>query len=182
MKKVLYITGNQKKLDNAKAFLAAYDIEPESQKVEGNEIQSGDAVAIAVQKARDAYEELQQPLFVNDASWHIPALNGFPGPYMKYLVEWFTAEDLLKLMEDKADRSIILKDTIVFKDGGVEKVFTNDVHGILLDAPAGDGNGPFVTKLISFDDGLSIAEAGVVGYSDKEIPLWQEFAEWYRTK
>jgi len=181
MKKVLYITGNQKKLDNAKAFLAEYNIEPESQKVESDEIQSSDAVAIAVQKARGAYAQLQQPLFVNDASWHIPALNGFPGPYMRYVVDWFNTEDLLKLMEGKTDRTIILKDTIVFKDGDTEKIFTNDVHGVLLDVPAGEGDGPFVTKLISFDDqGLSIAEAKVVGYSEKEKPLWQAFAEWYK--
>lgn len=182
MKKVLYITGNQKKLENAAAFLADYDIAPESQKVDSQEIQSEDAVAIAIQKARDAYEQLKQPLFVNDASWHIKALNGFPGPYMRNMVEWLTTEDLLKLMEGKADRSIVLRDTIVYKDGETEKVFTNDVHGVLLEAPVGDGGGPFVTKLISFDEsGKSLAEVNTVGYSEKEKPLWQEFATWLQS-
>ena len=181
MKNVLYITGNQKKLDNAKAFLAEYDIIPMSTKVDSQEIQSSDAVAIAVQKARDAYELLGEPLFVNDASWHIPALNGFPGPYMRYVVDWFTTEDILKLMEGKEDRSIILRDTIVYKDGEIEKIFTNDVHGILLTRPAGEGGGPFVTKIISFEDsGESIAQANIVGYSEKEKPLWQEFAKWLK--
>jgi non-canonical purine NTP pyrophosphatase (RdgB/HAM1 family) len=182
MKKVTYITGNQGKLENAKVFLADYDIAPESKKLDLQEIQSDDAVAIAVQKARDAYAQLQEPLFVNDASWHIPALNGFPGPYMRYIVDWFTVEDLLKLMEGKTDRTIILRDTIVYKDQEVEKVFTNDVHGVLLEAPAGDGNGPFVTKIISLDDsGKSLAEAKTVGYTEKEKPLWQEFASWLKS-
>lgn len=178
MKTVRYITGNQKKLDNANAFFADYGITAESQKVEVAEIQSEDAVQIAVQKARDAYEKIGEPLFVNDASWHIAALNGFPGPYMRYVMDWFTADDILKLLEGKADRSIILRDTIVYKDATTEKVFTNDVHGVILEAPT-EGNGPFITKLVSFEEsGQSIAEANIVGYSDKEKPLWQEFAQW----
>ena len=182
MKKVLYITGNEQKLSNAKSFLAEYDIAPESQRVDLKEIQSSDAVAIAVQKAKDAYAELDEPLFVNDASWHIPALNGFPGPYMRYVVDWFNIEDILKLMEGKKDRSIILRDTIVYKDGEVEKVFTNDVHGVILETPTEGGHGPFVTKIISLEDsGKSIAEANIVGYSEKEKPLWQEFAEWLKS-
>lgn len=182
MKKVLYITGNQNKLENAKAFLADYEIIPESRKVELQEIQSNDAVAIAVQKARDAFALLGEPVLVNDASWHIPALNGFPGPYMRYVVDWFTTDDLLKLMDGKDDRTIILRDTIVYKDGENEKIFTNDIHGTLLDAPKGDGGGPFVTKIISLEDsGRSIAEAKIVGYSEKEKPLWQEFAQWFKS-
>lgn len=179
MKKLLYITGNEKKFNNAKAFLATYDIIPELKHVNIHEIQSSDAIAIAVQKARDAYSQLHKPLFVNDASWHIPALNGFPGPYMRYIVNWLNANDLLKLMEDKSDRSIFLRDTIVYKDSKIEKVFTNNVHGALLKTLPTGGNDPVMTNIITLEsNGASIAESKIVGYSDKEIPLWKDFAVW----
>lgn len=183
MKIVKYITGNERKLENAKAFLEQYNILPEMQKVDMAEVQADNAADVALRKARDAYDIVQGPLFINDASWHIPALNGFPGPYMRYIVQWFTIEDLLALMKNKQDRTIILRDTIVYKDGDTEKVFTNDVKGTILETPYAGGDGPFVTKIVSLDpSGKSIAEMNVVGYSEQEQVLWREFAEWLNSK
>lgn len=182
MKHITYITGNEKKVQNAAAFLADYDIVPDMKKIELTEIQADDAIEVAVKKAHDAFAEIGEPLFINDASWHISALNGFPGPYMRYVIGWFGADDLLALMANKEDRTIILRDTIVYKDKDVEKIFTNDVKGIILNSPT-EGNGPFITKLVSFeDDGRSLAEMNTVGYSDREKPLWQEFANWINSK
>lgn len=178
MKHVKYITGNEKKLQNAKAFLENYGIIPEMQKLDLVEIQADSAIEVALRKARDAYDIVKAPLFINDASWHILALNGFPGPYMKNVISWFTSEDLLALLDNKEDRTIILRDTIVYKDGNAEKVFTNDVIGQILTSPT-EGNGPFITQLVSFEvSGRSLAEMNTLGFSDREKVLWQEFAEW----
>lgn len=178
MKHITYITGNQEKVQNATAFLADYGIIPDVQKISLAEIQAEDGIEVAVQKARDAFDIIQKPLFINDASWLIPALNGFPGPYMRYIVEWFGANDLLALMDGKENRTIILRDTIVYKDENIEKVFTNDVQGVILEAPT-EGKGPFIVKLVSFEnDGRSLAEMKTVGYSDREKPLWRDFANW----
>lgn len=122
MKDIIYITGNEKKLQNAAAFLSKYDLSLTNQKVDVQEIQADNAVDVAIKKARDAFEIVDEPLFINDASWHIPALNGFPGPYMRYVIGWFNSDDLLALMANKQDRTIILRDTIVYKDASQEKV------------------------------------------------------------
>lgn len=183
MRTVTYITGNASKHANAKAFLEKYNVDVAQQKLFLDEIQAEDAVAIAVRKARDAYAELGTPLFVNDASWLIPALGGFPGPYMRYMVEWFTMDDLLTLMQTKADRTVILRDTIVYIDEQGEKVFTHDTPGKILEAPAGEPRGPFVTQLFSLRaDGKSIAEDETVGFSESEAELWNEFGAWLTNK
>ncbi len=178
MRKVTYITGNPKKFANAALFLKDYPIELSQQKIDLDEIQSSEAEDIAIKKARDAYAVVKQPLFINDASWHIPALNGFPGPYMRYMLDWFTVDDFLRLMADKDDRTIILRDTIVYKDEDIEKVFSRDVSGRLLAAPT-SGDGPYITKLISFgDDGKSLAQTPSTGFTEPERRLWGEFADW----
>lgn len=179
---IAYITGNQSKFTNASTFLSKYNITIEQKTVKADEIQSSNGVDIAIKKAHDAYEILKCPLFINDASWDIPSLGGFPGPYMRYMVEWFTVDDFLRLMNGVENREIILHDTVVFYDGTIEKVFTNDIKGTILNQPAGPDRGPFVTKLISLSgDGKSIAETSSADFSSDESLLWADFGEWLKT-
>ncbi|HOR23542.1 MAG TPA: non-canonical purine NTP pyrophosphatase [Candidatus Saccharibacteria bacterium] len=180
MKKIFYITGNEHKFRNASTFLQKSGIKAEQKKLKLTEIQAEDAVSVALKKARDAYEIVNEPLFINDASWHIPALNGFPGPYMHNIVNWFDSDDLLNLMAPKKDRTIILKDTIIYKDRNHEKVFTNNIVGCILKHPT-EGDGPFVRKIVSLEKGgKSLAETNTIGFSDRERVLWDEFALWVK--
>ena len=66
--------------------------------------------------AVEAYNALQSPLVVTDDSWIIPGLNGFPGPYMKQVNDWFTPDDWLHLTSGLADRRVILRQIIVYQD------------------------------------------------------------------
>ena len=179
MKKISYVSGNKDKFSNASSFMQPLGIELQQEILRLDEIQAESSDSIAQKKVSQAFDLLQKPLFVNDASWHIPALGGFPGPYMKYMVKWLTEEDILNLMRDKADRTIVLSDTIAYKDQDVEKVFVREVKGTLLTVPEGEPNGPFITRLISFsDDGRSLASVRSSGFTERETPLWQEFADW----
>lgn len=179
---IAYVTGNQSKFQNASAFLQTVGVTIYQASVPVDEIQAGTGIEVAIRKAHDAYAQLREPLFINDAEWAIPALGGFPGPYMKYIVGWLTQQDLLKLMEEKADRSLILRDTVVYYDGSVERVFTHEVHGKILTSPQGEPRGPFVTQIFSLRrDGKSIAEDTTIGFSEDEAILWAEFATWLKT-
>ena len=184
MKKVHYVTGNPSKIANAQAFLAQYDIEVEQLTATVNEIQAEHGVDVAIQKARDAYAQTGVALFINDAEWIIPALGGFPGPYMKYVAQWLTLDDFIRLTAPLHDRTIILRDTIVYVDEQGEKVFTNDVKGSILTEPKGEPRGPFVTQLVSLRaDGMSLAQDTSIGFSQDEATLWHEFGQWLsRTK
>jgi XTP/dITP diphosphohydrolase len=82
MKTVNYITGNKFKFEIVKAFLGSYKVEIRQKELPIYEIQSNDTLEITVSKAKQAWEIIKEPLFVNDASWIVPALGGFPGAYM----------------------------------------------------------------------------------------------------
>ncbi len=56
------------------------------------EIQSADIHEISLHKARQAFEKLQQPVLTMDGGFYIKALNGFPGPFGKYMFEQMGVE------------------------------------------------------------------------------------------
>lgn len=183
MKDLHYISGNNDKFRNASKFMADFGITLHQDVLGLDEIQADSSQDIVIKKSTQAFAIVKQPLFVNDASWHIPALGGFPGPFMKYMVKWLTEGDILKLMKGKTDRTIILSDTIGYTDGNIQKVFNRQVKGMLLEQPEGEPNGPFITRLISFtDDGRSLASVRSEGFTERELPLWHEFAEWVKTQ
>ena len=135
--KIIYVTGNMQKVADARARLDQHGMSVEQQKVNTLEIQSDSIAEIARHKAQQAYEIIGKPLVVNDAGWIIPALKGFPGPYMRYINEWLTASDLLALMKDKSDRSIVLKEVLVYHDGKKISVFEKDTFGTIVESPRG---------------------------------------------
>ena len=80
---ISYVTGNKNKYENAKKFFEQYNIDVTQQSLSVPETQGSDSIEIATKKAEEAWKQLGKPLFINDATWIIPALKGFPGPYMK---------------------------------------------------------------------------------------------------
>lgn len=178
-----YVTGNKNKYENAKKFFADYDIEVEQEALSIAEIQGSDSAEIAVSKAQEAWKELKKPLFINDASWSIPALKGFPGPYMKYINQWLEPVDFIHLMEGKEDRSIILKDVIVFINESGYTIFTNEHTGVVLEQVASVPSRHSSDAVISLSSsGLSIGEEVSRGtfFVDGEDKVWKEFAEWVK--
>jgi XTP/dITP diphosphohydrolase len=175
-----YITGNQNKIDVAKKFLEPLEVSFIPQALELIEIQSHSIEDIAKFKAEQAFEELKQPLFVNDHGWSITVLNGFPGAYMKYINEWLTAEDLLRLMRGKENREAILTEVLCYIDSNTTKIFIAQHRGSVLEESRGSGP-PGLTTISLTEDGKSIAEKLENSPSAlEEYPLWEEFATWYK--
>ena len=79
-----------KKFNHAKESLAKFGVDLEQKDLDIDEIQSDSISKIAEDKAKKAFAILQEPLVVSDSGWEIPALNNFPGPYMKYVNHWFS--------------------------------------------------------------------------------------------
>ena len=57
-------------------------------------------------------EKLERPVIKSDVGYFIEALNGFPGPFLRYINDYLTSEEILKLMEDKENRTILLKECL----------------------------------------------------------------------
>ena len=183
-KKIAFITGNPHKLEEDKSVLKDYDITIESLQFDIDEIQHYNPLEITKAKARAAYEKAGYPIVVNDSSWEIPALGGFPGGCMKDVANWFTAEDFLALMKDKNDRRIILHDVVAYFDGEQLKLFIYDQTGVFINQPRGEGTS--MNQVVSMEDsgGLTIAEEFALRHDGAEInpshfQHWQKFGEWF---
>lgn len=134
-----FVTGNSRKLRDMQLACSSYEIEVEQLDLPIDEIQSHDATDVALKKAKHAYELAQRPVVTIDGFWNIIALRGFPGAFMSYVTRWLTAEDFLRLMQGKNDRTIIGTETLVYYDGKRHKVFSHQLPGKLLEEPRGKG-------------------------------------------
>ena len=140
---LIFATGNKKKIAEASDILNEFRIRFEAKNAEVDEIQHRDPLEITKRKALDMYNKLtpefgdKLKIVVHDTSWDIPALNGFPGGYMKDVLTWFSVDDFLNLMDGKKDRSAIAKDNIVYYDGEIMKVFSHNIPCVILTKPRG---------------------------------------------
>ena len=177
--KVLLGSGNARKLGEARLGCAPYGISVELVAVAFREMQSTDPVAIAVDKSRQAFAQVGRPVLVADTFWAIPALNGFPGAYMKEVTRWFGPQDFLNLLAPYANRRILLTETVVFVAAdGETQVFCGEYWGEITPEPRGDGLP--VEQVVAFG-GETIAERrnrGLFSHDPEEF-IWAEFARWY---
>ena len=137
-------------------------------------------------KAKAVYDKLQRPILVNDSHWSIPALGGFPGGYMKDVTQWFTAEDFIALMKDRADQTILLSDTAAFYDGVEYKTFTYHWHGIFVTTPSRQPGTSLDKVIHHIDSTMTLAEElekrdnGTAQEADKYYGMWLECAQWLK--
>jgi non-canonical purine NTP pyrophosphatase (RdgB/HAM1 family) len=179
--KLLYVTGNGVKFHQADLVCQQAGIQLEQRKLDVTEIQAEDGETIARDKAAKAFALLQQPVVISDDTTSIPGLKGFPGPYMKYVNDWFTPEDWLRLTIDLDDRRIILRQVVVYQDEDGQEVFSVEIPGVLLKEIRGTSPYPH-TSITSYDSGRhSNAEMYERGESaSAHLPnVWHEFADWY---
>lgn len=127
-----YVTGNKMKFEIASNVFNKSKINLVQKKLDTPEIQSFDIKEVARYSALWARDQLNSDVIVTDAGFYINGLNGFPGPYIKYINQWLNIDDILKLLENKEDRSISIKDCLVYcsKNGKI-KVFENEINGII---------------------------------------------------
>ena len=175
-----YITSNQDKIRVAKKYLSPFEIIFEGKDMELFEKQSDDIREIAIEKAKQAYAVIKQPLFVNDAGWHITALNGFPGSFMKFVNGWLTAEDILNLMSPHTNREVILREVVCYIDDTKIKPFIGEKKGIVLHTNTDSTDIPSRSIISLSSTGKSISECWKEGIPPAEdYPVWQEFGKWY---
>lgn len=180
MLKIWYVTENEYKFERAKRYAEPFGIDLLQKELDIEEIQSDSIDEVACDKARKAFKFLKKPLVVSDSGWNIPSLNGFPGPYMHYINEWFNPEDFLRLMEDKKDRSIILEFVICLVFEGDFKLFKKEIEGIVTNQVRGESLSSLdkVMKLGSSD--YTVAEAHDLGRdSVNDADLWEKVYEWW---
>ena len=119
MNEIIFATGNKGKVATLENHLKScgLNIRVVQQPLELIEPQAATAAEVARVKAKQAFAQLQKPVLVDDSSFHIYALGGFPGPYIKYMLETVGAGGIVRFMEGKTDRRAYATSTLAFVDG-----------------------------------------------------------------
>lgn len=135
---VYFVTGNRFKFLEVEKLFREINVVLRQFSVRLVEPQ-GDLEFIAEYKLKQAYSLLRKPVVVEDAGLFIEALNGFPGPYSKFVLETIGNEGVLKLMEGVVDRRAFFKAVVGFYDGEVLKLFEGVVYGEIAEEKRGSG-------------------------------------------
>ncbi len=78
------------------------------------EPQSDSLEEIAQHGCQQVQQEVNQPIFVEDAGMFIQHFKGFPGPYSSYALRTLGNPGILKLMEGVENRTAIFQSAIAF--------------------------------------------------------------------
>lgn len=181
---LLYITGNSSKFATAHNNMQKYGINLEQKVLDVPEIQAETTLEVALDKAQKAFALVGQPLLVSDHGWLVAALNGFPGPYMKYMNEWLNPDNFLALMTGQQNREVVLRQNLIYIDKDIVKDFSYDIHGYLLHEASGT-LGTHWDKIVCLTgDNKSVAvareESGKRSVLLEVEEPWRSFANWYK--
>lgn len=135
-KKITFVTGNKKKLEEVQQILSggsAFEIV--NTKLDLPELQ-GDPIEIAIEKCKLAARSVKGPVFTEDTSLCFNALNGLPGPYIKWFLEKCGHDGLNQMLDGFSDRSAYAQTIVAFTYGADEEVhiFDGRTGGTIVEA------------------------------------------------
>lgn len=169
MKKIYLVTGNPKKVEIAKYALSKHGIEVDQLEMGTPEIQSTNVDDVAKYSVKYAADKTGKTVIKGDFGMVIEALNGFPGPFVKFINNWLNVEQFTSLYSGIKDPRAYFVDALGFCEPGKEPIcFTTNTYGILTILPRGD-NGNMVDSVF-VPDGYdkTVAELN----KEETIKLW----------
>ncbi|MEI7918281.1 MAG: non-canonical purine NTP pyrophosphatase [Candidatus Saccharibacteria bacterium] len=131
MKTIYFATGNAGKVISLQRYFKQNDINIDIERVSVDMIepQADTSTEVALAKARQAYAQLKKPVLVDDSSFHISALGGFPGPYIKYMLSTIGIVGILEFLKHHDDRSAYFLSSLVYIDDlGQEHIFEDEPY------------------------------------------------------
>lgn len=181
--KINFVTGNTLKFNIAKAYFDplgdTYQLR--QLKIDIPEIQAETVEDVATFSAKEAVRLAGETCIVSDAGLTIEALNGFPGPFLKYVNTWLGVQGFLRLMDGISNRRAYFEDTlaVAFPDGTV-KTFTRREYGVIAGSAEDSGSGWAANDLF-IPDGHSVA-LGKMSNSEQVVfwgdGVWPDIVEY----
>ena len=167
------VTGNAGKIAEARLAVGA---DLEAVEVDLPEIQSLDYLEVLRAKADEAWRHVGRPLVVEEAGLDLAALNGFPGPLVKWMLQAVGAEGLARAGAALGNVRAAARCFLLYKDGGREIVAEGRTEGTLV--LPGRGTHGFGWDPVFLPDGSALtfaeltgAEKGAVSHRGK---AWRE--------
>jgi len=171
---IYFITSNEKKFTSLKNKLSSLKINLERLEYdfdEGRELSIEQVAKNKLSQAKEAFPDKR--LIVDDRGFFIPALNGFPGPFVKLLLGSFSYKGLIKLMADEEDRRAIFSYAVGYFDGKKDTVLVADEIGFITDTPKGNNLHGW-TDLLYVYGYPSFPDRSLAELSDSE---WEQYLE-----
>jgi inosine/xanthosine triphosphate pyrophosphatase family protein/ADP-ribose pyrophosphatase YjhB (NUDIX family) len=182
---IAMVTGSQAKFAIARDHLAQHNLAVEHVHQDLTEIQSLDVAVVARHKAEQAYAQLGRPLIVEDSSFGLDELRGFPGALVKHLIDAGGARAMAHLADLTDSRMCTSTAALVYADADGLVTFTHSHSGGVATQPAGHaGDLPLWTVYIPPG---SAAPLAAMPEADRDTwhGQWQrdsvfsQFARWY---
>ena len=174
-----FATSNAGKVQSMKRHLRDFDVTVKQVTLPLIEPQADTVEEIAISKAKQAYEILKAPVVVEDGSFCIDALNGFPGPYIKYTLETIGVEGIMQLASTLRSRQCRFVSALAYADASGEvRVFKErGVFGRLADTIADenvDGAWSDLWRVFIPEGGSLALSALTSAERDKLFATWQK--------
>jgi non-canonical purine NTP pyrophosphatase (RdgB/HAM1 family) len=129
------VTANPSKLAEARRICG---LGLEAVELELPEIQSLDLYEVLRAKGREAYQRLGRPVVVEETGLELAALNGFPGPLVKWMLEVVGAEGIAHAASVLGDTRAIARCALLYLDDEHEVDAEGTTEGELVTPPRGD--------------------------------------------
>lgn len=123
------VTGNRGKIAEARLALG---IDIEAVEVDLPEIQGLDLFEILQEKAEVAWGIVHRPLVVEEAGLSLAALNGFPGPLVKWMLEAVGAEGIARTAHALGDPRAVAHCALLYRDAERTVVAEGSTVGTLV--------------------------------------------------
>jgi len=125
---ITFVTGNKKKLEEVQRILSTSSelaFEIDNKKIDLPELQ-GDPVDIAKEKCRLAAQEVKGPVLTEDTSLCFNALQGMPGPYIKWFLEKCGHDGLNDMLTGFDDKTGYAQTVVAFTTGPGKEIHVFD--------------------------------------------------------
>lgn len=179
--KLRFVTSNRLKA----AFLARYVPGIEQVELDLVEPQSDSVETVVRYKGLQAYQQLQQPVVVEDTGFFIDGLGGFPGPQARYVLSTIGVDGLLRLSAALPDRTCRFVNALVYVTGPDDlHLFTDSNEGRLAltvsGQPADDHWTELTRVFIPNGADVTLAEAPerVQQWADESV--FAQFGRWLK--
>ena len=169
---IYFVTSNQRKFTSLQKLLQPLGIDLQQLNYDFDEGRGLDIQTIAKSKLSQAKKAFpNKRLIVDDRGFFIPALKGFPGPFVKLLLDSFSYPGIIKLMQGETDRRAIFSFTVGYFDGKKDHIFVADEEGFIIDQPRGDNLHSW-TELLYIYGHPSFPGRSLAELNDEE---WKEY-------
>jgi non-canonical purine NTP pyrophosphatase (RdgB/HAM1 family) len=134
MTDLVFITGNQRKVDYLKKWLDV-PVVIDHQKVDLDELQSLDLREVVDHKARSAYQIVGKPVLVEDVSLTFEAMGRLPGTFIKWFLQELHNDGLATLAAGLGHQRAMARVMYGFYDGKTLETFEGTKQGVILAEP-----------------------------------------------